>query len=513
MELERRLGVWEKHGLWLIAVAVAAGLHVISMHNYLVFHTIVEVFAIVVACGIFMLAWNSRRVSQNDYLLFLGVAYLFVGGLDLVHTLAYEGVGIFERRGSNLATQLWIGARFVESLSLLLAPLLAPRHLRAGWVFACFIGVTVCLLVSTLYWPIFPVCFDGDGLTLFKKVSEYVISGMLVVSIVLLLRRRARFDRVVLRLIVASIVLTIASELSFTLYRDVYGITNELGHLLKLFSFYLIYRAVIQTGIRKPYAVLLRDLKKSNESLELKNRELQRFASIIRHDLGNPLFSVEALAKCIENYCSQARDTFVAGRLDRKRKDEVLAILKGDIPRSVESIQESIGLMKHLLEGLRQVAAVGHRPLHISCVDMNALLGRITEAMAPKAASGGVSLSVDDLPACQGDLVQLSEVFGNLLDNAVKYLDPERVGRIRVSGWCEADASVYCVEDNGLGIADEQQERVFEIFHRIDPNGRVDGEGLGLSIVRRLVERHNGRIWLESELGKGSKFFVALPNA
>ena len=104
-------------------------------------------------------------------------------------------------------------------------------------------------------------------------------------------------------------------------------------------------------------------------------------------------------------------------------------------------------------------------------------------------------------------------MFGNLLDNALKYLDPHRVGGIRVSGRCEDGMSLYCVEDNGIGIAAEQQERVFEIFHRVDPDDAAGGEGIGLSIVRKLVERQKGRIWLESEPGRGSRFFVALPGA
>ncbi|MBN2132774.1 MAG: hypothetical protein JW741_24955, partial [Sedimentisphaerales bacterium] len=106
MRLRRSFDTFEKYGLWLVVGLVVAGLHATTFYDYLVFHTIVEVFAIVVACGIFMIAWNSREMSRNDYLLFLGIAYLFVGAVDLMHTLAYEGMGIFPGRGTNLPTQL-----------------------------------------------------------------------------------------------------------------------------------------------------------------------------------------------------------------------------------------------------------------------------------------------------------------------------------------------------------------------------------------------------------------------
>jgi len=514
MQAKNQWGLFERYGLWMGAVAVLVGLHATTFYHYLLFHTIVEVFAIVVACGIFMLAWNSREISRNNYLLFLGVAYLFVGGLDLVHTLAYEGLGIFSGSNTDLATQLWVGARYMESLSLLLAPLLANKRLRPGGVFAGFAAVSALVLLSILYWEVFPVCFDDrTGLTAFKKVSEYVISAMLLASVVLLLRRRLPFDRNVLRMIVASILLTVASELSFTLYRDAYDIANEIGHLLKLASFYLIYRAVIQTGLRKPYAMLLRDLKKSNEVLESRNRELQHFTGFIRHDLGNPLLAVEVFAQCIANHCRRAGEAIKAGGDKPVRETQLLSVLREDIPKSVDSIQSSVVMMKKLLEGLRQVAAVGYLPMHFERVEMNGLLKRIGETLKSKLAACGASLTVSELPVCAGDVGQLNEVFSNLIDNAIKYLAPYRKGEIRVSGRCEDGMSVYCVEDNGIGIAPKQQEKVFDIFHRVDREGEASGEGLGLSIVRRLVERHDGRVWLESKPGLGSRFFVSLPTA
>ncbi len=247
--------------------------------------------------------------------------------------------------------------------------------------------------------------------------------------------------------------------------------------------------------------------------LESKNRELETFTSVVRHDLGNPLFAIEAFARGISHYCGQASEAIDKGHLDGKGHDEILSALTKDVLRSADSIEASVALMKNLLEGLRQVAAVGRLPLHTAPVDMNRLLAEISDRMKAKVAACGASLTVDEMPPCLGDAVQLHEVFGNLLDNALKYLDPHRQGRIRVSGRSEDGTSLYCIEDNGIGIAAEQQERVFEIFHRVDPDDAAGGEGIGLSIVRKLVERQKGRIWLESEPGRGSRFFVALPGA
>ena len=103
------------------------------------------------------------------------------------------------------------------------------------------------------------------------------------------------------------------------------------------------------------------------------------------------------------------------------------------------------------------------------------------------------------------------QVFSNLLDNAVKYADAERPGVIKISGYKDKTQYVYSIEDNGIGISPEHQDQIFEIFHQLEPS-RVQGEGMGLTIAHRIIEKHNGKIRVESELGKGSKFIVSLPS-
>ena len=236
-------------------VLLLSGLYLTSLYSYLLFHSLSEIFSIVVACGIFMIAWNSRQFLDNNYLLFIGIAYLFVGGLDLLHTLTYKGMGVFPAHGANLPTQLWMAARYIESFSLLIAPLALGRKLRSSFVLMGYFLVFVMLLASIFHWRIFPDCFvEGVGLTPFKKWSEYIICLILICSIALLVRKQEEFGKVVLKLLVASIFLTIAAELAFTFYISVYGISNLFGHFCKIISFYLIYKAIIETGLTKPYA-------------------------------------------------------------------------------------------------------------------------------------------------------------------------------------------------------------------------------------------------------------------
>ncbi len=210
----------------LIGVGLLAGLYLTRLFNYLLFHSLAEMFSIVIACSIFTLVWNSRHFLGNSYLLLLGIAYLFIGSIDLFHTLAYKGMGVFPNDQSNLATQLWIAGRYLESISLVVAPCFMGRKLKSNIILVVYFAAT-CIVLSLIFaWNIFPSCYvEGAGLTPFKIINEYIISCILVVALFLLIRKRQAFEKNIVRFLAASIVLTIGSEVAFTLYVDVYGIT------------------------------------------------------------------------------------------------------------------------------------------------------------------------------------------------------------------------------------------------------------------------------------------------
>jgi len=246
--------------------AALAGIYLTSLHDYLLFHSLAEVFSIVIAAGIFMVAWNARRLLQNHYLLFVGIAYLYVGGIDLLHTLAYKGMGVFEGHGADLPTQLWVAGRYMEAVSLLLAPLFLRRKLFPRLTFAAYGFVTAILLASIFWWRIFPRCLvEGVGLTPFKIYSEYAICLIFLAAAGLLAWNSKAFERRILVFLIASIAAAIAEELAFTTYLNVYGHANLVGHLLKVISFYLIYKAIVETGLVTPWNLLFRDLKQSEE--------------------------------------------------------------------------------------------------------------------------------------------------------------------------------------------------------------------------------------------------------
>ena len=229
----------------LVGTLVFLGLYAARLYNYLLFHSLAEAFSVVVACSIFLVAWNARRSQDNHYFLFVGIAYLFSGVVDLVHMLGYKGMGVFPGYDANLPTQLWIGARYLQAISLLIAPRFAGGSLNPKAALAGY-AVAVFLLFASVFAGVFPDCFlPGAGLTPFKVYSEYAICAILLASIFLLFAKREHFERDVFRTMALSVAVAVGSEFLFTLYRDVYGFYNLAGHYLKILSFYLVYRAVI----------------------------------------------------------------------------------------------------------------------------------------------------------------------------------------------------------------------------------------------------------------------------
>nr|MBF0221795.1 hypothetical protein [Desulfobulbaceae bacterium] len=291
-----------------IALGVLIGLYFTSRINYLLFHSLAEIFSIVIAFSVFVVAWNSRSYIKNQYLLFIGIAYLFIGIIDLLHTLAYKGMPIFTDY-DFYANQLWIGARYLESISLLVAFyfLTAEIKIRPYVLVAFFTIATTLLITSIFVWKIFPECFVvGQGLTPFKKISEYCICIILTLNLFLLFKNQNKFDPAIRGYLYWALIFSIIAELAFTFYISNYGLSNLIGHYFKIFSFFMVYLAIVKTGINKPFDLIFLELDCTNRQLH----EEILIRTQTETDLKSALFEVKQLSGMLPicSSCKNIRD-------------------------------------------------------------------------------------------------------------------------------------------------------------------------------------------------------------
>ncbi len=473
---------------------VLLGLLVISEDSYLLFHSLIELFSIIVAGSIFMIVWNARSYLDNDYFLFIGIAYFFTGIIDLLHTLAYHGMGVFAATGSNLATQLWVAGRYLQCITLLIAPLFCSRKLKIRFQILIYSVITSLLLASIFYWQIFPVCYvEGSGLTAFKIASEYTVIAILGAAIWLLLQQRQWFDKGVLRLLIWSMVATIAAEFAFTSYINVDGSTNVIGHFLRLISFYLAYKAVVETGLIKPQLVLFHNLTQSEErlrqqadELQSRNEELDAFAHTVAHDLKNPLATLIV-----------AVETLSSLKVPPEEWEEYFQDLKATAYH-----------MNRIIDNLLLLAEVRKDDVPLEAIDMAEVVTNVRQRLGQLISQTQAKIETPDRwPTALGHAPWVEEVLANYVSNAIKYGGQPPLIQLGADvdlGGCLR----FWVQDNGCGLSPEEQTNLFKPFSQL--HRRDKGHGLGLSIVRRIVERMGGQTGVESTPGQGSRFYFTL---
>ena len=236
-------------------------------------HNLAEMFSVIVACSVFMLTWNARKFIDNHYFIFLGIAYLFVGIIDYLHAVLFENV--FSPNRHSPSIEIWFVARFLQSFALLSAPLFVSRKIRPGLVFTGFAAASTAL-VALAWTGIFPDYYHpGKGMAEAKRVSDHLVAVIQILSIGTFWWIRKHFDQDVFQLLVLSILFSIAAQLSANVYTDAYEYNSIFGHYLTVVSFYLLYKAIIVIGLNRPYDLLFRKMKRSEEEIRVARDELE----------------------------------------------------------------------------------------------------------------------------------------------------------------------------------------------------------------------------------------------
>ena len=232
------------------------------------------------------------------------------------------------------------------------------------------------------------------------------------------------------------------------------------------------------------------DLRELADELTRSNAELERFALVASHDLREPLLSIAGFAQLLQRrHC---------GKLDPEANEFVGYVV------------DEATRMQSLIDHLLSYSRIGRGELRIETLDTNALLEEVNSSLARTIADAGAAVTVRPLPKVQADRRQLSQVFQNLLSNALGFCDHDHP-RVEISATWSGGAWLFSVADNGIGVDASQSERIFEAFERVERRRGDDGTGTGLAICKRVVELHGGRIWVEPRPGGGSVFSFTLP--
>ena len=223
--------------------------------NYLVFHTFAEYFAVFVSFSITLVSYYTFKFTKNRYLLFVGLGYFWIAILDILHTQTYTGMNLYNITSENTTLTFWVLARVFEAFLLLIAPFM--RHINFGIIKTSLILALISLGITTLAFnaPL-ELFIKGEGLTTLKVSIEYFVVSILLLTLYINKKHIKEFSRGINFAISLSIVLTILSELSFTLYIDMYGVMNFVGHILKFLSFWVLLQAIIKTSLSEPFSLM-----------------------------------------------------------------------------------------------------------------------------------------------------------------------------------------------------------------------------------------------------------------
>ena len=292
--------------------------------------------------------------------------------------------------------------------------------------------------------------------------------------------------------------------------------TDEIAQLdraLHETSLRLIEAERLRVSFEADLARRTEQLARTNETLRQQTQENEMFVHSVSHDLRSPLVTLQGFSKELTHACEDLRGLVARSSLAPDARERVERLINEDIAEALRYLQSAVLRASHIIDALLRLARVGRVEYRHQRVDVQEIVQRVIDAMHSTIRARRAQVVVDALPAVWGDPTAVEQVFANLIGNALNYLDPARDGRV-VIGVRPASPGeplrTFYVMDNGLGIPAVALPRLFHAFQRMHRDV-APGEGIGLALVRRVVERHGGRVWVESAEGIGSTFYLSLP--
>jgi signal transduction histidine kinase len=272
----------------------------------------------------------------------------------------------------------------------------------------------------------------------------------------------------------------------------------------------------IQARFQSDLARRANELAAINETLRQQTQENEMFIYSVSHDLRAPLVNLQGFSKELIHACDELRAAVRQSSLTAARRQHIEQLVDEDIGEALHYLQTAVLRASHIIDALLRLSRVGRVEYRRQQVHVRDIVQRVIDAMQVSIRARRARVVVHDLPSVWGDPTALEQVFANLVGNAINYLDASRDGRVEI-GTTPAPPGVqslriFYVKDNGLGVPAIAIPRLFSAFQRLHGNVAT-GEGIGLALVRRVVERHGGRVWAESTEGVGTTFYFSLPEA
>ncbi|MFX1392211.1 MAG: MASE3 domain-containing protein [Promethearchaeota archaeon] len=471
------------------------------LYSYLLFHSIAEFYSIVISSVIFVIVWTMRKEIDNSFFLVLGISSLFIAMIDFIHTLAYPGMGIIHGGDTNLASQLWIVARFMEAFSILFGIWMINKKVKPSILMFIY-SIITCIFIIIIFIGLFPDTFiEGSGLTPFKIISEYIIILIFIVSIILIYRSRAGFRRSIYYLIIAFLVSLIISEFCFTLYLSAYELPSLIGHVFKIIGTYFLYKAMIQIGLKNPVDLLFRKLNISKNKFEEAYNQADFLKDLIAHDINNILQVILlGISKCQKLIKSPEKHE------DLKKQ---LQLIESQVMDGAKLVSDVITFSK--LEDMEKI----FKPIEINSI-LQETVNHVKNAFQERDMT--IQIETVDKNSYVHANELIGGVFENILINAVKHNEkiPLEI-LVKISREHLKNKSYLKMEfmDNGKGIDDNKKKGLFQKDIRFDRS--LLGMGIGLSLVKKIIDLFDGKIWIEDRIkgdySKGCNFIILVPEA
>ena len=250
------------------------------------------------------------------------------------------------------------------------------------------------------------------------------------------------------------------------------------------------------------------ELARSNRELAQQSSENESFVFSVSHDLRAPLVNLQGFSHELALTTATLEDLMRDPAVPEDIRRRGLELTQQEMQESIGFIRNAVKHLGNIIDGLLRLSRVGRIEYASEVVDANAVVAEILASLHSTIVQSGAAVTVQALPVIRGDRNAIAQVFANIIGNALKSLDEHRPGRVEISA-SAGQPPVFAISDNGIGIPEEYQRKIFRVFQHVH-DSRRRGEGMGLAIVRRIVERHGGRIWFESKTGIGTTFFFSV---